>query len=379
MADISNYWVPQKSDGYYYAGFPERFLANIADLILFEVNGLVILKIIDIFIPLELDLSQNPSIEILFGILFFFYYILFTAIWGKTPGKKLLGLTVLKKDFTKISIPRALLRESIGRIIANMVMLSYLAVGFSGHKRGLHDLVGGTIVVRNSPGKRWERILFGLIVGILFVLPFIGFFLVLFLGATDPLGQLNKLNLHSKDINIKSFETPSPIPTITQIPIKKHILSIPDVSRWERYQSPDKGGISFSYPPGSLVKKGDSEATLLIFSYKFQYPWSVRVEKGIMMDNNLDFKEYVQAQLRAMNSPDKNSQISVIKETEINGHKVIIVSDNNAEVVFFDLYAYVQKDTNSIVRFVAQPDIYEDTESFKNFFIQLVSTFSFDK
>jgi uncharacterized RDD family membrane protein YckC len=84
------------------------------------------------------------------GTFNFFYPILFEAVWaGKTPGKHLAGIRVIKRDGTRISLLDALLRNVMR--IADMLPMGYLVglcvIFFDKQNRRVGDLLADTIVV----------------------------------------------------------------------------------------------------------------------------------------------------------------------------------------------------------------------------------------
>lgn len=76
------------------------------------------------------------------------YHVVGWSVFGTTIGKRVFGLYVLRRDGAKISIWRALWRY-IARHISGMIFLiGYLMVAFRKDKRGLHDLLADTYVVK---------------------------------------------------------------------------------------------------------------------------------------------------------------------------------------------------------------------------------------
>jgi uncharacterized RDD family membrane protein YckC len=78
------------------------------------------------------------------------YRSLLEGIWGKTLGKKICGIVVLKDDFTKCNIPRALLRNFL-RIVDLFFYYLVAVVSIVGTMKWqrLGDIVAGTIVARD--------------------------------------------------------------------------------------------------------------------------------------------------------------------------------------------------------------------------------------
>lgn len=79
------------------------------------------------------------------------YPVYFWALRGATPGKRILGLRVMSMEGeTPIGWQRALLRV-IGYMISGFVMgIGFLLIAVSDDKRGLHDRLADTRVLRRS-------------------------------------------------------------------------------------------------------------------------------------------------------------------------------------------------------------------------------------
>ena len=87
------------------------------------------------------------------GVLLWLAYFLILTTWTQaTFGKRILGLRVVDVDGRPPRLARIWLREIVGRPLSMLTLfLGYLSVAFTAEQRGLHDLIGGTWVVR-SPG-----------------------------------------------------------------------------------------------------------------------------------------------------------------------------------------------------------------------------------
>jgi uncharacterized RDD family membrane protein YckC len=74
------------------------------------------------------------------------------AMWGATPGKALLGLSVCTPEGAPgqgIGWAKALLRL-VGYFLSSLLLgAGYLMVAFTSGKRGLHDFIAGTYVARS--------------------------------------------------------------------------------------------------------------------------------------------------------------------------------------------------------------------------------------
>ncbi len=120
-----------------YAGFLIRLFAFIIDNL---ITGLPV-TLIAVF-------NDIPSFGTVVSII---YYVLFTYYKGQTPGKMLLRLHVEDKGGNKPNLKQVLLRETIGKAISTLVMLiGFLWIFWDPKKRGWHDHIGGTYVIKRN-------------------------------------------------------------------------------------------------------------------------------------------------------------------------------------------------------------------------------------
>ena len=160
-----------------YAGFFVRANAFIIDNVILSIFGALFLYVMSLAGMLDLtavseivnQYIENPtSTELVSkaleipGMSAFFtiwsfvqavYFIVFHAVWGATPGKKLLHIHVEMANGEKLSWA-----FSIFRFIASIVTqatlvfygLGYLIVLIDPQKRALHDFIAQTRVVHNA-------------------------------------------------------------------------------------------------------------------------------------------------------------------------------------------------------------------------------------
>ena len=74
----------------------------------------------------------------------------------QSPGKILFGLGVVDRQFRPVSFRRSLLRTLVDSLLLGS---SFLLIPFTRGRRGLHDLIGGTFVIRIRPPLRCERLI----------------------------------------------------------------------------------------------------------------------------------------------------------------------------------------------------------------------------
>jgi uncharacterized RDD family membrane protein YckC len=151
---------------YELAGLGSRFLAVSVDM---AIQTLVMIGIIWGLIyaaahlngavrnvPAPTRIETNLAIALIITIVFivyFGYFILFEAFWnGQTPGKKLMGLRVVRDggypaDFASIAV-RNLIR--VGEFAAGLYAISAVATVISPENKRLGDMAAGTIVVRDA-------------------------------------------------------------------------------------------------------------------------------------------------------------------------------------------------------------------------------------
>ena len=77
--------------------------------------------------------------------------IVVPGLTGLTLGKWATGLRIERNDGGELGIGRAFLRHFIGYPISFALLgLGFLIAAVSVHGRGLHDMIAGTIVVREG-------------------------------------------------------------------------------------------------------------------------------------------------------------------------------------------------------------------------------------
>ena len=141
------------------AGFWLRFMA-------FAIDFLLLLFISTAFVTMGfifLTLGSSGGREILFFkqarviiptlfpfscVLALIYFSFFHAAWGKTLGKMIFGLRLIRMDGEAISFLRGLGRTFAYILSAVPFFLGFIWTGFSREKRAWHDLIAGTRVIR---------------------------------------------------------------------------------------------------------------------------------------------------------------------------------------------------------------------------------------
>jgi uncharacterized RDD family membrane protein YckC len=137
-----------------YGGLPSRGLAFVADLGLTFAIGLLVAAAVGLAASLVGDLRPAWLVGALAGsawtLLNAAYFGFFWTVAGQTPGMRLLGLRVRRKDGVEIGSGRALVR-----FVALLVSIAPLFAGFlpalvDRRRRAFHDYVAGTVVTAES-------------------------------------------------------------------------------------------------------------------------------------------------------------------------------------------------------------------------------------
>ena len=126
-----------------YGGFWIRFAAYLID-------GFIV----STFTSLFLFQVENPEallwLPVVVGVA---YHAGFIAVSGGTPGKLMLGLRVLQADGEPATLGTGVLRY-FGYWVNGLTFgIGFLMVAFSSEKRGLHDNIANTLVVKHQEQK----------------------------------------------------------------------------------------------------------------------------------------------------------------------------------------------------------------------------------
>jgi uncharacterized RDD family membrane protein YckC len=74
--------------------------------------------------------------------------LLLSSPWQATIGKKLLGLKVTDEFGQRISFGRATGRHFAKIISMIICFIGFIMAAFTYHKRALHDMIAGTLVMK---------------------------------------------------------------------------------------------------------------------------------------------------------------------------------------------------------------------------------------
>ena len=118
-----------------YTGFWIRGVAFVIDAILIGVVRAIVTAV--------------SGLPVLGSIISILDYVLFIGLKGQTPGKKVFGIEVVNSQGNAPGIVRAVLREILGKIISALaILIGFFWIAWDPRKRGWHDYIAGTYVVR---------------------------------------------------------------------------------------------------------------------------------------------------------------------------------------------------------------------------------------
>ncbi|HEX5426426.1 MAG TPA: RDD family protein [Candidatus Acidoferrales bacterium] len=146
-----------------YAGFWLRFVAFIIDVIILGFIGFVVTLPFLGSLPFGAMMHGRPMspeelapfvgglgrLALLRIVVNWLYYALFeSSAWQATIGKKALGLTVTDLEGRRIGFGRATGRF-FAKILSFMILcIGFFMIAFTSKKQGLHDILAGTLVLR---------------------------------------------------------------------------------------------------------------------------------------------------------------------------------------------------------------------------------------
>ena len=141
-----------------YGGFWIRVVAYLIDGILLNIVFGIIGAIVGVsMIPVDptntdpmAGMEHMGRFQLVALVVTWLYFALMeSSPRGATVGKMVLGLRVVDEQGNRISFARATGRFFAKFVSTIILMIGYLMVAFTERKRGLHDMIAGTLVIKN--------------------------------------------------------------------------------------------------------------------------------------------------------------------------------------------------------------------------------------
>lgn len=159
------------------AGIGRRLVALLVDNLLLSLFGLLIgvamvlfVAIVRVALGLPVEEGRGAALQgaqclaLLFQMA---YYTLFWGLFGWSPGKRVVGLRVVRTDGSRVGVRRALLRAVAYFISGLLGGLGFLWAIFDQNSQAWHDKIADTYVIgplnmegrHGAPSKRGARAL----------------------------------------------------------------------------------------------------------------------------------------------------------------------------------------------------------------------------
>ncbi|MGB8983141.1 MAG: RDD family protein [Anaerolineales bacterium] len=144
--------------GYQVAGLGSRFVATLLDTILVFLLQAVVVIVAALIINAFGALSDELSAWVIaiFGLiasLFYWgYYVFFEMLWnGQSPGKRWVGLRVIRSDGTPITLSESFIRNLVRMVdfLPAAYGVGIVTMFIDKQSRRLGDLAAGTLVVQD--------------------------------------------------------------------------------------------------------------------------------------------------------------------------------------------------------------------------------------
>jgi uncharacterized RDD family membrane protein YckC len=146
--------------GYQIAGIGSRFLASLLDTLIVVLLQVVILIVLALVIRSfdgsvfseQISAWVYAILGLVAAIFYWGYYIFFEMLWnGQSPGKRWVGLRVIRSDGTPITLSESLIRN-LARLVDFLPAaygIGIVTMFIDKQSRRLGDLAAGTLVVQD--------------------------------------------------------------------------------------------------------------------------------------------------------------------------------------------------------------------------------------
>ena len=148
---IEDYMTLSKN---FYAGFWTRVVAFLIDLIVVYATASLLNTLSFGLLNKQIDFPILGEESLSYVIVIFTYFIAMTYFFSQTLGKMIMKIKVETNKGEKLSFADVVYRELVGRLLTIfLAYLPYLAVAFTNKKKGLHDFIADTVVVKEDFSK----------------------------------------------------------------------------------------------------------------------------------------------------------------------------------------------------------------------------------
>ena len=135
----------------FYASFWMRFVAYLIDMIVIYAISSLLNTFSFGLLNKRLDFPILGEESLSYVIVMFAYFISMTYFFSQTLGKMIMKIKVETNKGDKLSFTDVIYRELVGRLLTIFLAnLPYLAIAFTNKKKGLHDFIADTVVVKED-------------------------------------------------------------------------------------------------------------------------------------------------------------------------------------------------------------------------------------
>ena len=148
---IEDYMTLSKN---FYAGFWIRFVAYVIDMIVIYAVASLLNTLSFGLLNKQVDFPILGEESLSYVIVMFTYFISMTYFFSQTLGKMIMKIKVETNRGDKLNLVDVVYRELVGRLLTIfLAYIPYIAVAFINKKKGLHDFIADTVVVKEDFSK----------------------------------------------------------------------------------------------------------------------------------------------------------------------------------------------------------------------------------
>ena len=141
-----------------YAGLVTRTLAFAVDAALINLVAIVVgvvAALVFSVLPVSDDLGSLLAVAggVLFGAWIVAYFAFFWTSTGVTPGNRAMRIRVMRADGRPLR-PRHALVRMVGIVLSLPLLVGFVPILFERRRRGLPDMLAGTVVVTTPRDPR---------------------------------------------------------------------------------------------------------------------------------------------------------------------------------------------------------------------------------
>ena len=144
-----------------YAGFVTRLVAFVIDLVivtLLVILGSALIRLIETLLEniylvrpgaLTETVTTVVSVALSVGLLVA-YYVGFWLAAGQTPGKRIMGVRIVRTDGGRVVLGNVV-RRFVGYWLSFILFLGFLWILVDNQRQAWHDTLAGTVVIYSRP------------------------------------------------------------------------------------------------------------------------------------------------------------------------------------------------------------------------------------